>query len=119
MIKRKGYVSIYLILPNILGNYNQSFNYTYNNEIPNEYEFNETITSFIEGYIKRKTNVNNMFEMHDEIILNEMKKYMELICLKYLHDSNKGQNINYMCMIIPKNKDNIIHSVRDLCKDSY
>ncbi len=102
-----------LILPNILGAYNQTFSYNYNNIIPEEYEF-DTLINLIEKYTNDKTN--KLFNIYNETIINEMKNYIKFTHNKYWLDSYKSQNINYACFIIPQNNNSIIYNIRDLTK---
>ena len=104
-----------LILPNMLGPYNQKYEYFYKNTTIDEYEFNE-ITSLLEDHTNSRLYPKRLFNIQDKEKMDDLHNILKFTLGKYLFNSYKGQNINYQCLIIPIDKDNknILHGPRDL-----
>ena len=104
-----------LIIPGMLGTYTQNFTYSYSNTINDEYEFNN-ITDFIKKSVDYKSNVQKLFNIDHKKNLVDIENYSKFNYNKYLYNSHKGKNINYQCLIIPKDPKDTIYSLRDLKK---
>ena len=105
-----------LIIPGMLGTYNQNYNYSYINTINDEYKFN-SITDFIKKAVNYKSNIQKLFNINHKNNLADIENYSKFIYNKYLYNSYKGKNINYQCLIIAKDSKDTIYSLRDLTKE--
>ncbi len=105
-----------LILPNTMGKYIQQFNSKYNNTIIDEYKFGN-IYNLSDSYYKRNEKVDGVFSS-SHFIGQNIEDVNNMLNIRFNKEFRnvKTVNINYMCVIIPKNDEDALYCLRDLNK---